>query len=111
MNMVKIAELKNNLSRYLGYVREGGEVLVFDRDTPVARIVPFAAAETGHGRGGAANRLVEERLADMERQGLIKRGNPRSVHEWLEKHRPAPLPAGSGSVLRALLDEREEDRR
>lgn len=31
-------ELKNNLSRYLGRVREGDEVIVTDRGRPVARL-------------------------------------------------------------------------
>ena len=31
MKKAKIAELKNNLSRYIDHVREGGSVLVFDR--------------------------------------------------------------------------------
>ena len=37
---VKIADLKNNLSRYLSRVRRGGELTVYDRDTPIARSTP-----------------------------------------------------------------------
>ena len=40
MTRVKVSELKARLSAYLAEVRAGGEVLVCDRDTPVARIVP-----------------------------------------------------------------------
>jgi prevent-host-death family protein len=40
MNAVKIAELKARLSEYLRAVRKGREILVLDRNTPVARIVP-----------------------------------------------------------------------
>ena len=40
MKSAKIAELKNNLSRLLAYVRRGGTVRVFDRDKPVADISP-----------------------------------------------------------------------
>jgi prevent-host-death family protein len=36
-----IAELKSKLSEYLRVVRRGGTVTVFDRDTPVARLVPI----------------------------------------------------------------------
>ncbi|HUK90453.1 MAG TPA: type II toxin-antitoxin system prevent-host-death family antitoxin [Blastocatellia bacterium] len=43
MRSVNIADLKNNLSRYLNEVRAGGEVLIKDRNRPIARIVPFAA--------------------------------------------------------------------
>lgn len=42
---VKIATLKAKLSYYLGQVRNGGELLIFDRKTPVARVV--AARATG----------------------------------------------------------------
>src|SRR5580765_5284231 len=65
MKQAKIANLKNNLSRYLDHVRRGGSVIVLDRDRPVARLVPLPH----DGAGGAS-----ERLARLERQGLIRRG-------------------------------------
>jgi prevent-host-death family protein len=37
---VGVAELKAHLSEYLRGVREGEEVVVTDRDTPIAKIVP-----------------------------------------------------------------------
>jgi len=39
---VKIAELKARLSEYLRRVRRGHPVTVLDRETPIARIVPYA---------------------------------------------------------------------
>lgn len=39
---VRIAELKARLSEHLRSVRDGGTVTVFDRETPVARIIPIA---------------------------------------------------------------------
>jgi prevent-host-death family protein len=41
MRTVKIGALKNQLSAYLRHVRNGEEVVVLDRDKPVARILPF----------------------------------------------------------------------
>lgn len=38
---VKIAELKSHLSEYLRSVRNGGEIVVKDRETPIVRIVPY----------------------------------------------------------------------
>jgi len=38
---VKIAQFKNGLSRYLRSVQRGGEIIVKDRDTPIARVVPY----------------------------------------------------------------------
>lgn len=39
---VNIAVLKARLSFYLGRVKQGHEVLVMDRSTPVARLLPSA---------------------------------------------------------------------
>ena len=41
MTKAKVSELKARLSAYLAEVRGGGEVLVYDRTTPIARLVPF----------------------------------------------------------------------
>ena len=43
MSDVRIADLKARLSEHLRSVRNGGTLTVLDRDTPIARIVPFAA--------------------------------------------------------------------
>jgi prevent-host-death family protein len=43
MSDVGIAELKARLSEHLRSVRRGGTLTVLDRDTPIARIVPYAA--------------------------------------------------------------------
>ncbi len=40
MRQVRIAELKAKLSEYLRVVRGGETIAVFDRETPVAQIVP-----------------------------------------------------------------------
>src|ERR1017187_1003121 len=41
MRTVNIGVLKNQLSAYLQLVRNGEEVVVRDRNVPVARILPF----------------------------------------------------------------------
>lgn len=41
MKRVKIAELKDRLSEHLRAVEKGAEVIVTDRDRPIARIVPL----------------------------------------------------------------------
>jgi len=107
MRKARTAELKNNLSRYLGYVRAGGEVLVLDRDTPIARVVPFVPDEAGL----RAEDTGEARLAELERQGVITRGDAGAVRRWLKSHRPAAPPRGAGSVVRALIEMRDEERR
>jgi prevent-host-death family protein len=47
MSVVKVSELKAKLSAYLSEVRGGGTVVVYDRNTPIARLVPFAVAKAG----------------------------------------------------------------
>ena len=44
MTRAKISELKARLSAYLAEVRRGGEVLVYNRETPIARLVPIKDA-------------------------------------------------------------------
>lgn len=41
MIRVKIAQLKDRLSEHLRAVENGAEVIVTDRDRPIARIVPI----------------------------------------------------------------------
>lgn len=42
MRSVNIADLKNRLSTYLDKVRAGEEILVRDRNRPIAKIVPLS---------------------------------------------------------------------
>ena len=41
MTNVRIADLKSRLSEHLRRVRHGASITVLDRDTPVARLVPY----------------------------------------------------------------------
>jgi prevent-host-death family protein len=45
MRTANIGTLKNQLSAYIRYVRSGEEVIVCDRNVPVARILPIQPAE------------------------------------------------------------------
>lgn len=98
MKNAKISELKNNLSRLLAYVRRGGRVRVFDRDRPVADLVPCELP--GSGDAGDA------RLRELELEGILRRGTGRLPEGFLEQR----LPKTKVSVLEALLDERAEAR-
>lgn len=42
MNTVKIAELKSHLSEHLRQVRRGHTLIILDRKTPIARVVPYS---------------------------------------------------------------------
>src|ERR1700683_3811466 len=45
MRTANIGTLKNQLSSYLKYVRNGEEVIVCDRNVPVARLLPIKPAD------------------------------------------------------------------
>src|ERR1700723_4224542 len=68
MKKAKIAELRNGLSRYLDHVRAGGSVVVYDRDTPIAEIVPIKKSKARN-----KEELDEERRARLEAKGAIIR--------------------------------------
>jgi len=41
MRSAKVSELKAKLSAYLAEVRGGGTVVVYDRNIPIAQLIPF----------------------------------------------------------------------
>ena len=81
---LRVAELKARLSQYLRAVRAGRSLTVFDRDTPVARLVPVEP-----GPGDLPSVKPVRRLRDV--------------------HLPRPLGKPPGS-LKALREERRERR-
>lgn len=95
--VAKIGELRDGLSRYIKHVRSGGTVVVYDRGTPVAEIIPIRQSKSGAIKD-------EERIARLQAQGSIIRGA--GTGKWFQKHAPLKIP-GAGSVLEALLEERE----
>jgi prevent-host-death family protein len=94
MKSVNIAQLKNQLSLYLNEVRAGAEVLVCDRNVPIARIVPI-----GPDSGGD------------ELRALAARGKIRLAERELDDSfwdLPAPrIPAEE--LRKAIERERDED--
>jgi prevent-host-death family protein len=88
MKSVNIGTLKNELSAYLKYVRNGEEVIVRDRDVPVARIVPFRAAN-----------LTEEE-ADLVAKGILKL--PDKEMDW-DAFWALPRPEVSGEALKEAI--------
>jgi len=98
MKKASVTEAKNNLSAILQQVREGEVYLILDRGKPVARLEPV----------GVEGRGVDNRLADLERRGLLRRGNGRVRKDLLETE-PPRLPE-SVSALDLLLTERREGR-
>jgi antitoxin (DNA-binding transcriptional repressor) of toxin-antitoxin stability system len=101
MKKTNISTLKRDLSRYIDYVRKGGTVRVFDRQTPVADLVPMV------GRGKASDETTEAMIDRLERQGsVIRRGTGRFDPAVLRR----PPVKTRRSVVAAVLEERREGR-
>jgi antitoxin (DNA-binding transcriptional repressor) of toxin-antitoxin stability system len=100
MKRANISELRDRLSQYLDHVRSGGRVLIFDRDKPIAEIVPIGS------RAGGFTATDAERLVVLERDGLVRPGTGRLPREL----RDEPPPGQGAGVLAALLQERESGR-
>jgi prevent-host-death family protein len=87
MKSVKIAELKAKLSQHLREVRRGHSVIVLDRDTPIARLVPYSPDAEGL----------------IIRKPLRRRRSLRSV--------PLPKPLKLDfDIVELLLEERQGER-
>lgn len=69
MRHVKIAELKDRLSEHLRAAENGAEVIVMDRNRPIARIVPMP-------QSGRQIRLIRPRrdLADIRDRRRARAG-------------------------------------
>lgn len=102
----KISEVKDGLSAYLRRVKAGEPVVVLERSTPIARIVPLDwESESVDSTGEAGGNT---RLARLERAGIVMRRGAGSPLDAIGR----PLRPGTGSgVLEALLEERAEERR
>jgi prevent-host-death family protein len=93
MKTTAVADLKSRLSSYLRMVKSGEEILVTERDVPVAKIVPISEAGS-----------QPESLRDLERRGLVRLGTgklPRGFWK-LPRGRDAKV-----SLRSALREERD----
>lgn len=93
MKLVKLSEAKANLSRYVDYVRRGGQVRILLRDTPVADLVAVGT----HAEEGEADALL---LSSLERRGLVRRGSGDVPPELL-----TPGPRAKGRPISQTLVE------
>lgn len=87
MTAVRIADLKSRLSEHLRKVRGGRSLTILDRDTPIARIVPWRAGDVS-----------------------LQRRPPLAGAPKLQRV-PLPPPLGfRGDVVKLLMEERQGDR-
>jgi prevent-host-death family protein len=96
MRSVNIAELKNRLSTYLTYAKNGEVVVIRDRNLPVAKLIAYHAEDAS-----------EEELA------LVAAGAMRLPEEALDLERLWKMPRATvreNAAMQAVLDERDEGR-
>jgi prevent-host-death family protein len=94
MRSVNVAELKNQLSKYLTYAKSGEEVLIRERNLPVAKLVPLSAEE-----------------ADDQELKLIAAGRMRFAPKRLDVKQLLKIPTGTvdgNKAIQAILEDREE---
>jgi len=96
MRSVNVAELKNQLSKYLTFAKSGEEIVIRDRSLPVAKLVPFDAEDTN-----------EEELL------LVAAGKMRLPEKPLDLEKLLKIPTGrvhGRAITQALIEERSESR-
>jgi antitoxin (DNA-binding transcriptional repressor) of toxin-antitoxin stability system len=94
MRSVNVAKLKDQLSKYLTFAKGGEEVVIRDRNLPVAKLVPFEAAG-----------------ADAQELKLVAAGKLRLPKARLDVKQLLKVPTGKvkgNKAVRAITAERDE---
>jgi prevent-host-death family protein len=97
MRSVNIAELKNRLSAYITYAKAGETIVIRDRNTPVAQLVPFVADD---GLSEEERQLVADGIMTMPVR-------PLDLKKFFQM--PAAKVTGNAGI-QAVIDERREGR-
>lgn len=94
MRTVNVAELKNQLSKYLTFAKGGEEIVIRERNLPVAKLVPFSA------EGGTEEELL-----------LVAAGKMRLPQSSIDLEKALKIPTGrllAREGTRVLIEEREQ---
>lgn len=91
MLQANISTVKNNLSQYIEKVIGGDEVVISDRSTPVAMLIPFSPSRV-HGNWSS-------RVAHLTKLGHLKR--PLADSKCVDEINP--IDAQEGTPLSKLL--------
>lgn len=93
MKTASITEAKNGLSALIDRVKAGESVVITDRGVPVAVLEPVAEQVDW-----------DERLARLERAGLITRGTGTPPLDKIRAQRPTPR--DGADIVQIVLEER-----
>lgn len=91
---VNVAELKRSFRKYLAFVKDGEEIIIRDRNLPLAKLVPFVTGDA-----------TDEELL------LVATGKMRLPRRQVKLEELLKIPTGTvpgSEATQALLDEREE---
>jgi len=93
MRTVNVAKLKNELSKYITYAKAGEEIVIRERNLPVAKLVPFSPQD-----------------ATQEELRLVAQGIMRLPLTRLDPKQLLKIPTGKvkgNKAIQAILDDRE----
>jgi prevent-host-death family protein len=93
MRSTNIADLRNRLTQYLKEVRAGQEIIVRDRQRPIAKIIPFSVEDD------------DESDADLVAAGLMRKGTGRLPPSFWKARRPG---VSLDAVIAAVSTDRDE---
>ena len=93
MRSTNIADLRNRLTQYLQEVRAGEEIIVRDRQRPIARIVPFSIDD------------ADADEAALIASGVMRKGSGRLPAPFWKARRPRLRVSAAVAALRADRDE------
>ena len=96
MTSVEVSEIEKNFDEVLDHLQRGEQVVVTKNGVAVAQIAPAPARR---------DETDDEKLARLEKAGVIVRNGTGRIPQWLIDEPPIKLPEGV-SVLEALLEER-----
>ena len=97
MRRASVAQLKEQLSKYLRTVKAGEEILVTERGRPIARLGPVGPSEQ-----------EDARMQQLIRAGVVRPPiRKKLTRDFWTRKRPKEL---KGVSLQALLEERAESR-
>mgnify|MGYP000895683012 CR=1 FL=1 len=95
MKSVNVAQLKDGLSGYLKLVRAGEEILIRDRQTPIARLMPLA--------GDAG---IDEEMKALAAKGKMRLPTKPIDPSIFPKNAPK---ISTAVIIQALRQDRDED--
>ncbi len=93
MRTTNIADLRNRLTQYLQEVRAGEEIVVRDRQRPIAKIVPFTVDDDD----------VDD--AALVVSGLMRKGSGVIAPSFWKARRSRMTPQAAVAAVRADRDE------